>query len=125
LADWTRFYAPDFHFHLDARSQPVDDRHKAIHREAPEVGAAYAREKSAAAVPRAVVGATDGQALSVERLDDLSGQDRLELFDIRILASQITEHVAAAARHLQTFRFHRNKLFQSPETALDQISSAL
>ena len=91
-----RFHAPDFQFHIDARSEPVDDRHEAIHGEAPEVRITNAREVGRRRA-RAAMRAAHAQAFPVERLDDFGGQDRLELFDIRILMPQIAEHVPAAA----------------------------
>jgi len=95
LADWTRFYAPDFHFHLDARSQPVDDRHEAIDGEAPEVGVAYARKVSRRRA-RAAMRPTHAQAFPVERLDDFGGQDGLELLGIGVFVPEVAEHIPAA-----------------------------
>ena len=63
---------------LDARAQPVDDRHESIDSESVEVRIANARE-----VGRrnggSSVGSAHGQVLPVERLDDFGCQTGLEL----------------------------------------------
>ena len=69
--------APDPDLHLNARSEPVDDRHQPIDDEPSEVRITDARE-----IGRgnrcAAVRATHAQALSVEDFDDLGPEDRLE-----------------------------------------------
>jgi hypothetical protein len=66
------FQPPHFDFHIDARSQPIDDRHKPIHGEPPEICVADAR-KVRRGNPRAVVRGAHGQVFPVERLDDFGG----------------------------------------------------
>jgi len=51
------------------------------------------------------------QSIPVEDLDDFSGQDRLKLFNIRVLTSQIPEYVSASARDFQRFLFHQSLSF--------------
>jgi len=52
-----------------------------------------------------------GQALSVECLNDFGREDRLELLHVRVLVSQIAEHIPASAHYFQLFGFHRNISF--------------
>ncbi len=69
------------------------------------------RERSAAANPVRLCAARHAQAVPVECLDDFSGQDCLELFDVRILMLQVAEDTPAPVRHFQLFAFHRNISF--------------
>jgi hypothetical protein len=55
--------------HLDARPEPVDDRHKAIGSEPPEVCISDAREVGRRN-PSAAVRSAHSQALPIKRLDD-------------------------------------------------------
>lgn len=99
---------PDLH--LDARSEPVDDRHEAIHGEPPEVRIADAREVRRRNAGAAVRGA-HSQVFPVERLDDFGGQDSLELFSIGVLMPEVAEHIAASPHHFQLLALHRNISF--------------
>ena len=81
-----RFSAAHPNVYLDARTEPVDDRHKTIDGESPEVRVADAREVSRRNAGSAVRGA-HGQAFSVECLDDFGGENRLELFSIDVSSS--------------------------------------
>lgn len=47
------------------------------------------------------------EAIPVERLDDFGCENCLELLGIRVLVSQIMEHIPASAHHLQFLAFHR------------------
>jgi len=76
--------------YLDARPEPVDDRHKAIDRETVQGCVADAREVGRGDAGTAMRGA-DSQAFTVERLDDFGCQDGLELIGVRGLVTQITE----------------------------------
>lgn len=102
---------PDFN--LDAGAEAIDDGHEAIYGEAAEVGIADAGEVGSGNAGASVCGA-NRQALPVERPDDLSGEDRLELFNIRALMPQIAEHIAASPHEFQFFAFHRSILSHTP-----------
>src|ERR1700692_462499 len=101
-----RYSAPHPNFYLDARTEPVDDRHKAIDGESPEVRVADAREVSRRNAGSAVRGA-DGQAFPIECLDNFGGENRLELFSIGVLTPEVAEHIPATSHHFQFFAFHR------------------
>src|ERR1035438_134109 len=55
---------------------------------------------------------TNSQPFTVERLDDLAGQNCLELQYIGILDAQIPKHVPATTDQVQLFTFHRNASFK-------------
>jgi hypothetical protein len=82
---------------LDSRTEPVQNSHKPVDGEPPEVrvpDAGEVRRRDAGAA----VGGPDGVPFPVERLDDFGGQDGLEPLGIRILAgSGSTALVAIAA----------------------------
>jgi hypothetical protein len=99
---------PDLHFYT--RAEPIDDRHQAINREAVEVRIADAR-KIGSRDARTTVRAAHGQVFPVESLDDLGGQDGLELLGVRTLAPQVAKDIAAPPYHLEFFLFHRNISF--------------
>src|SRR5579863_4206558 len=100
-----RFSAPHPNSYLDARTEPVDDRHKAIDGESPEVLVADSREVSRRNAGSAVRGA-HSQAFPVECLNDFGGENRLELFSIGVLTPEIAEHIAATSHNFQFFAFH-------------------
>ncbi len=54
------------------------------------------------------------QPLPLEDLDDLSGEHRLKLVHIRVLAPEIAEDIATSAHEVHTFPFHRNISFSFP-----------
>ena len=74
--------APHPHLHLNPRAQPVQHRDQAVHREAAKVSIADAAEvgcgDTSAGMRRA-----HGQAFPIECLDNLGGQDGLELLRVR------------------------------------------
>src|SRR6058998_339572 len=78
---------PDFHFH--PRPEPVDDRHEAVHGEPPQLRMADAGEVCGCN-PGAVVRGPHSQVFAIERLDDLGGQNRLELLRVRVSAPEVT-----------------------------------
>jgi len=53
----------------------------------------------------------DAQAISIERLDNLSGQYRLELFDVGVLLPNIAKYISATAYYSQIFAFQHNISF--------------
>jgi hypothetical protein len=101
---------PHLHRHLDPRPEPIDDPHKAIDRKTVQVRVADPREirrRNAGPIMRL----PNAQALAVERLDNLGGQERLELPDIRIRHIQVSVDVSAPADNFKLFIFHRNISF--------------
>lgn len=56
-------------------------------------------EKSAAAIPYDYTPRAHRKPLLVERLDDFSGEDRFELFHVRISVPEVAEHIATARYH--------------------------
>jgi hypothetical protein len=101
---------PHLHRHLDPRPEPIDDPHKAIDRKTVQVRVADTREircRNAGPIMRL----PNAQALAVERLDNLGGQERLELPDIRIRHIQVSVDVSAPADNFKPFPFHRNISF--------------
>jgi hypothetical protein len=95
---------------FNAGAEAVDDRHEAIHGEAAEVGVADAREVGGGNAGAGVRGA-NRQVFPVERLDDFSREDRLELFSIGAILPQIAEHIAASPHYFQLSAFHRSISF--------------
>ena len=63
--------------------------------------------------PGAVVRSAHAQAVPVEDLDDFSGQDGLELLDIRIFVPKVAKNISAAPNDFQLLAFHRN-IFLNP-----------
>src|SRR4051794_739111 len=95
-------FAPDAHLHLDSRSEPVENRHKAVYSESVEVGIADAGEVGGSD-PGPRIRLTHGQALAVEGLDDFGGEDGLELVRIRVFAAEITKHIAGTPHYVHGF----------------------
>src|SRR2546422_7948997 len=62
--------------------------------------------------PGAVVRGAHGQVLPIERLDDLGGQDRLELLRVRVFAPEVTKHVPAPRRYFPLLASHRSISFR-------------
>jgi len=54
---------------------------------------------------------SNAQAIPIERLDNLSGQYRLELFDVGVLLPKIAKYISASAYHFQIFAFQPNLSF--------------
>ena len=98
--------------HLHPRAEPVQHRNQAVHREAPKVSVANAREVSRCDT-RAGLRRAHGHPFPVKRLDDLGGQDGLELLRIRALVSKVPERIPAAPHRFQLLAFHRNSLSKS------------
>lgn len=87
------------------RAKPVNDRHQPIHGESAQISIADTA-KVGRGNTRQIVRAAYSQALFVERLDDLRGQNGLELSDVGILSSEIAEYVPATPHDFQQFSFH-------------------
>src|SRR5208282_5185618 len=89
------FSATHAHLYLDARAEPVDDRHEAINGEPSEVRVADAREvgRRNACAP---VRPPHGQVFPIERLNDFGGQDGLELLRVRVVVPEVAEYIAAS-----------------------------
>src|SRR5258706_7020215 len=104
------FTAPHSDPHFHTRPEPVDDRHQAIDCEASEVGIANAREVGRRN-PGAAVCCAHAQTVPVERLNDFSGQDGLELLGVCILMPEVAKNISAAPHYLQLFALHRNISF--------------
>ena len=83
----------DLDFH--ARAEPVEDRHKAIDGEPPEVRVTNAREIGRRNA-RATVCRAHRQVFPIKRLNDFGGQDGLELFSVGVLVPQIAENIRAS-----------------------------
>src|SRR5271165_951808 len=97
-------------FHLHPRAETVQHRYQAVHREAPKVSVADAGEVGRCDA-RAGVRRAHGQSLPAECLDDLSGQDGLELLRVGTLVPKVTERIAAPPHHFQLLTLHRNISF--------------
>ena len=102
--------ATDLHRDIHSRAKPVNDPHETVYREPAKVRISHAREISCS-YAREAMRLPDTQAIPIERPDNFRGQDRLELFYIRILFTEISEHVAATAYHFKLFLFHLNISF--------------
>src|SRR5207247_10963747 len=97
IASGRRRYSPDAYSHLDARAKPVNDGHKPVNGETPEIRIADTRKVScrdAGAVMRRAY----RQPFPVERLDDLRRKNRLEVFGVRGRMSYIAEYIADSAQ---------------------------
>src|ERR1700681_117210 len=102
--------ATDLHSDIHPRAKPVNDPHETVDRESAKICIPHAREISRSNA-RQAMRLTYTQAISIERLDNLCGQDRLELLYIRILFAEIPEHVSATADHFKLFLLHFNISF--------------
>ena len=98
------------HRDIHSRAKPVNDPHETVYREPAQIRIAHAREISCS-YAREAMRLPNTQAIPIERLDNFRGQDCLELFYIRILFTEIPEHVPAAAYHFKLFLFHLNISF--------------
>ena len=63
------------------------------------------REKSAAAIP---VRRAHREAFPVNRLDDLGGEDGVELLRVGVLVPEVAEHVSAPPHRVELCLFHPN-----------------
>src|ERR1035437_9438194 len=77
-ASCRRPWAAHLDRHMHTRPEPADDRHQAVHREAAQVSVADAREIGRR-YPGSDLRRTNRQTFTVERLNNLAGQNRLEL----------------------------------------------
>src|SRR5450432_2645948 len=102
--------AMDLHSNIHAGAKPVNDSHETVYREPAKICIPHAREISRSYASQAMR-FPNGQAIPIERLDNFCGQDRLELLYIRILFTEIPEHVSAAAHHFKLILFHLNISF--------------
>jgi hypothetical protein len=102
--------ATDLHRDIHSRTKPVNDPHETVYREPAKIRIAHPREVSCRYAREAMC-LPDTQAIPIERLDNFCGQDRLELLYIRILFTEIPEHVPATAYHFKLFLFHLNTSF--------------
>src|SRR4029077_5871002 len=91
-----RAVQPDLN--LDSGAEAVDDGYEAIYREAAEVRIADGGEVGGGDAGAGVRGA-NRQVFPVERLDDFSREDRLELFSVSALMPQVPEHIAASPHY--------------------------
>jgi hypothetical protein len=69
------------------------------------------REKSAAAMLVRTCARAHAEALAVERLNNLCGENCLELVRIRVLAPEVAKQVTTPSHHVHPFPFHRNISF--------------
>jgi hypothetical protein len=118
--------APHLDLYFDARTEPVHDRHEAIDGESPEVRISDAR-KIGSSNPSAAVCGAHAQALPIERLNDLSRQDRLELLNVRVVVAEVAKNIPASAHHFRLIAFHGNisfSLFRRSVKAARQIDRA-
>jgi hypothetical protein len=88
--------ATDLHGDIHPRAKPVNDPHETVYRESAKICIPHAREIGRS-YARQAMRLPDTQAIPIERLDNFCGQDRLELFYIRALFTEIPEHVPATA----------------------------
>src|ERR1035441_7267299 len=110
-ASYRRPWAAHLDRHIHTRPKPADDRHQAVHRETAQVSLADAREIGRG-YPGSDLRRTDSQPLTVQRLDDLAGQNCLELQYVGILDAQIPKRVPATADQVQLFTLHCNASFK-------------
>src|ERR1022692_1503178 len=110
-ASYRRPWAAHLDRHIHTRPEPADDRHQAVHRETAQVSLADAREIGRR-YPGSKLRRTNSQPFTVERLDDLAGQNCLELEYVGILDAQIPKRVAGADDQVQLFTLHRNASFK-------------
>src|SRR5580704_2933538 len=116
-------YAPYAEFDFHSRSEQIKDRHEPVNGETAKVSVADTGEVGSRNT-RAPVRGPHGQPLAVHDLDDLGGEDRLELFGVRVLVLEVAEHVAAAAHDFQFF-LHRNISFNLLRRSLIRSISCL
>jgi len=102
--------ATDFHLDIHSRAKPVNDPHETVYREPAKIRIPHAG-KISCSYAREAMRLADTQAIPIKCLDNFRGQDRLELFYIRILFSEIPKHIAATAYHFEFFLFHLNISF--------------
>jgi hypothetical protein len=99
--------ATDLHSDIHPRAKPVNDPHETVDRESAKICIPHARKISRSYASQAMR-LPDTQAIPIERLDNFRGQNRLELFYIRILFTEIAKYIAATAHHFKLFLFHLN-----------------
>src|ERR1017187_3376533 len=90
-ASCRRPWAAHLDRHMHTRPEPADDRHQAVHRETAQVRVADAREIGRR-YPSSDLRRTNRQTFTVERLNNLASQNRLELEHVGILRSE--EHTS-------------------------------
>src|ERR1700693_2227742 len=96
--------ATDLHGDIHPRAKPVNDPHETVYRESAKICIPHSREISRS-YAREAMRLSDTQAIPIERLNNFCGQDRLELFYIRVLFTEIPKHIAATAYHFKLFLF--------------------
>ena len=111
--------ATHFEFHLQARAEPVQDGHQAIHREPPQIGIADAR-KIGRRDPGATLRHTNTQTLPVQHLDDLRRQDGFELLDVRVFMTQIAEDIAASPPDSASFHTRDVVISDNNSSSIEQ-----
>ena len=52
-----------------------------------------------------------GQFVPIRRLDDLGGEQRLQLLNIGVLPAQVAKYIAAAVHQLKLAGFHGSAFF--------------
>jgi hypothetical protein len=102
--------ATDLHSDIHPGAKPVNDPHETVDRESTNICIPRAR-KISRSYARQAMRLPDTQAIPIEHLDNFRGQDRLELFYIRILFTEIPKHIAATAYHFKLFLLHLNISF--------------
>jgi hypothetical protein len=95
---------PHSDFHVDSRTEAVQDRHQSFHREPAEIGVPDAR-KVWRREARLGVGGAHWRFVTVQRLYDFRRQERLQLLAIGVLATKVAKYVPATANQLQSFAF--------------------
>ena len=97
---------------LYTRNEAIDDDHQSVDRETVQVGVSDAGEIGRGYAGLGVCG-THGQVPSVEGLDDLSCQERLEMPHVGIGVAEVAENVAAAVNEFNGVFFHVSEYLAS------------
>jgi len=95
----------EFDANINSRAEAVDDGEQAVEGEAAQVGIADAGEVGGSDSCLSM-GCSDAEALTVEHLDNLRGEDSLQLLHIRAGMSQVAEDIAAATDDFNWFSLH-------------------